>query len=75
VRCLLHLLRHVGDAMDRFRGGERDAFETDHVLFQYSRAAEELWKFCNLGDIEITAQQVREGLSIDWWERAAPKTR
>lgn len=72
---LARLLTHVADAMDRFRDGEIDAFEVDHVLFQYSRAAKELWKFCNLGNIEITAQHVREAPSIDWWERGAPRTR
>lgn len=46
---LAELLTHVADAMDRFRDGDVDAFEVDHVLFQYSRAAKELWKFCNLG--------------------------
>jgi hypothetical protein len=72
---LAELLTHVADAMDRFRDGEVDAFEVDHVLFQYSRAAKELWKFCNLGNIEIAAHHVRERRSIDWWERGAPRTR
>jgi hypothetical protein len=63
---LAELLTHVADAVDRFRDGEVDAFEVDHVLFQYSRAAKEIWKFCNLGDIDIAAHHVREGRSIDW---------
>jgi hypothetical protein len=72
---LAELLTHVADAMNRFRDGEVDAFEADHVLFQYSRAAKELWKFCNLGNIEFAAHHVREGRSIDWWQRGAPRTR
>jgi hypothetical protein len=32
-----------------------DAFDVDQVLFQYARAAKELWKFCNLGDPELVA--------------------
>ena len=47
---LARLLEHVGSAVDRFRSGDLDAFEVDHALFQYSRSAKELWKFCNLGD-------------------------
>ena len=35
---LAELVQHVGDAVDRFRAGELDAFETDQVVFQYSRA-------------------------------------
>jgi hypothetical protein len=41
------LVARVGEAVDRYRAGELDAFEVDRVLFQYSRAAKELWKFCN----------------------------
>ena len=70
---LADLVTHVADAIDRFRDGEVDAFDVDHVLFQYSRAAKELWKFCNMGDVEMTAHHVREGASIDWWKRGAPK--
>ncbi len=44
------LVQRVGTAIDRFRNGELDAFDVDKVLFQYSRAAKELWKFCHLGD-------------------------
>ena len=70
---LAELVAHVAEAIDRFRGGELDAFRVDEVLFQYSRAAKELWKFCNIGDIEVTAGQLHQGPSIDWWERGAPR--
>jgi hypothetical protein len=29
---LAELVEHVGDALDRFRAGELDAFEVDHVI-------------------------------------------
>ena len=71
------LVAHVAEAIDRFRDGELDAFELDHVLFQYSRAAKELWKFCNMTHVEITARRLQDGSSpsIDWWELGAPRPR
>jgi hypothetical protein len=72
---LSELVTHVAEAIDRFRTGELDVFGVDHVLFQYSRAAKELWKFCNMTDVEMTAQLTRDQLTIDWWERGAPKQR
>lgn len=53
---LAELLQRVGETVDSFRAGELDAFEADQVIFQYSRAAKELWKFCNLGDVVFTAR-------------------
>ena len=67
------LVAHVAAAIDDFRSGDLDAFEVDRVLFRYSRGATELWKFCNMTDIEWTADLVRERPPIDWWERGAPK--
>ncbi|NYF97792.1 hypothetical protein [Janibacter cremeus] len=63
--------------MDRFRVGELDAFEVDEVIFQYSRAAKELWKFCNLGgDVEFKASWIGDGdAPTDWWERGTPRRR
>lgn len=72
---LSELVAQVGGAIDRFRGGDMDAFEVDHVLFQYSRAAKELWKFCNTPDVETTARFIHERPFIDWWERGAPRSR
>ena len=72
---LSELIAHVAEAIDRFRDGELDAFSVDHVVFQYSRAAKELWKFCNMTDVESTACHVHERPSIDWWQRGAPKER
>jgi hypothetical protein len=70
---LAELLEHVGRAIDSFRAGELDASAVDRVLYQYSRSAKELWKFCNLADVEMTVQVVRDRSSIDWWERGALK--
>ena len=72
---LAELVQRVADAVDRFRADELDAFMVDQVIFQYSRAAKELWKFCNLSDPEFTAGMVREGAAVDWWARGAPRNR
>ena len=71
--ALGELIAHVAATIDDFRSGDLDAFEVDRALLQYSRAAKELWKFCNMTDIEWTADLMRERPSIDWWERGASK--
>jgi hypothetical protein len=71
--ALGELVAHVAAAIDDFRNGDLDAFEVDRALFHYSRAAKELWKFCNMTEIEWTADLMRESPSIDWWERGARK--
>ena len=72
---LAELVQRLGEAIDRFRAGEVDAFDTDQVIFQYSRAAKELWKFCNLRDVEFTAHMIGDRAPADWWERAEPRRR
>src|SRR5688572_7265386 len=72
---LARLLARVAEAVDRYREGELDTFDVDQVLFQYSRAAKELWKYCNLGQAEMTAAIIREQPPHDWWERGAPRRR
>ena len=67
------LIKHVAATIDLFRAGDLDAFDVDHTLFPYSRAAGELWKYCNLGNVEVTARYLREAPEIDWWQRGAPK--
>lgn len=70
------LVSRVGDAIDRHRAGELDAYDVDRVLFQYSRAAKELWKFCNYLRVVVAAAMIRRGEpSDDWWERGAPRER
>lgn len=72
---LAELLGHVAGAIDQFRDGDLDSFDMDRVLFQYSRAAKELWKYCNLGNVEVAARCIREDQPIDWWERGALRER
>lgn len=66
-------MRRVGEAVDRFRAGELDAFDTDQTIFRYNRAAKELWRFCNLTDLVSTAEVIGERTPVDWWERGVPK--
>ena len=72
---LAELLQRVGATVDSFRAGDLDAFDADQVIFQYSRAAKELWKFCNLGDVVFTAPLINEEAPAAWWERGAPNRR
>ena len=53
---LAELVAHVAGAIDHFRDGDLDPFDVDRVLFQYSRAAKELWKYCNTGNVEVVAR-------------------
>ncbi|KAB7743092.1 hypothetical protein GA707_15760 [Nostocoides sp. F2B08] len=69
------LVARVGEAVDRYRVGEMDAFEIDRVLFQYSRAAKELWKFCNHLHVEVAAAMIKDQPLQDWWELGAPRER
>ncbi|MGA8048228.1 MAG: hypothetical protein WCA30_18400 [Dermatophilaceae bacterium] len=69
------LVARVGEAVDRYRAGDVDAFEVDRVLFQYSRAAKELWKFCNHLHVEVAAAMIIDQPPQDWWERGAPRAR
>ena len=73
--CLAELVSHVGRAIDSFRAGELDAFAADRALFQYSRSAKELWKFCNLVDVVTVAQEIGDREPIDWWGRGALRER
>ncbi|RYB96026.1 hypothetical protein EUA06_00005 [Nocardioides glacieisoli] len=70
---LAELVAHVAEAIDRFRSDELKVFGVDEVLFQYSRAAKELWKFCNVGNVQVTAGQLHGAPPIDWWERGTPR--
>ena len=70
---LAELVAHAAEAIGRFRSGELKAFDVDEVLFQYSRAAKELWKFCTLGNVQVTAGQLHGAPPIDWWERGTPR--
>ena len=69
------LVARVGVVVDNYRAGELNAFEVDRALFQYSRAAKELWKFCNYLQVEVAATMIRGQPPNDWWERGAPRER
>jgi hypothetical protein len=72
---LRELVEHVAGAVDRYRAGALTVFEVDHIVFQYSRAAKELWKFCNYGPVDMAAAAIREHPPSGWWERGAPRER
>lgn len=72
------LVRRVASDMDGFRAGEIDAFAADASLWQYHRAARELWKFCGSGGhVEYTDGTIQfiteRGEDIDWWARGDPE--
>lgn len=69
------LVARVEGAIDRYLAGELDAFNVDEIIFQYSCATKELWKFCNLTNIEVAASIIQEQSPADWWERGAPRRR
>ena len=69
------LVALVGDAVDRYRAGELDAFDVDLALQRYYRAAKELWRFCTLVSPEIAAKIIRSEPPSDWWERGQPAQR
>ena len=54
---------------------DRRHVEADEVIFQYSRAAKELWKFCNHISVEIAARIIADDPPNVWWERGAPRRR
>ena len=72
------LIEHVGQAVDRFRASEQDAFEVDAVIHQFHRAARQLWSFCaqSGAQMESTAHLIERmadhGEALDWWQRGAP---
>jgi len=78
---LAELVERVGEAVDRHRAGDLDAFEVDEVIHQYHRAARKLWTFCELSGshAEITAHTIQhmadEGVAIDWWQRGEARRR
>lgn len=72
---LTSLIEHVDAGIRRFHAGELAAYEVDEIIFQYSRAAKELWKFCNLGHVESAARLIAEDPPTDWWERGEPRRR
>jgi hypothetical protein len=75
---LAKLVRHVEQAIARYRAGEIGVHDVDEVIHRYSKGARELWKFCWSGGsgshllfvartLELWAAEADE---VDWWEEA-----
>ena len=75
------LVEHVRQGFARYDAGEIDAFELDDVIHHYKRAAQELWRFCVRGGVDLVRaarqleREAAEGEETDWWEVGAPRGR
>jgi hypothetical protein len=75
--CLRELIEHVGIALDHYRT-DGDAERMNTALYQYHRAARELWKFCWLdgggSHPEFVAGLIDASAPpVDWWQRGTPR--
>jgi hypothetical protein len=75
--CLRELVRHVGVALDSYHTDD-DIEQMDSALYQYHRAARELWKFCWAGGgaphLEFVASLIDDlATPVDWWQRGTPR--
>jgi hypothetical protein len=76
--CLRELIGHVDIALDRYRT-DGDAEQMDTDLYQYHRAARELWKFCFAGggggsQLEFVASLIDDSAPpLDWRQRGTPR--
>jgi hypothetical protein len=78
---LAGLLSHIRAAIDRYRGGEIDAYAVDETIHHYHRAAAALWKLCFARGggthAEFTAglrdRMTTGAETIDWSQRATPR--
>jgi len=78
--CLAQLIDSVGEALDRYRAGEIDAFAMDEVIHQYHNAARKLWSFCWAGSSSrhrVAALAIDDmaarGEPVDWWAEGATR--
>jgi hypothetical protein len=79
---LAGLLSHIGAAIDRYRGGEIDAYAVDETIHHYRRAAAELWKFCFARGggthaefiVDLLDRMTAGTEGIDWWDRHTAPT-
>lgn len=78
---LTDLIDRLRQALVRFEANEMSAFEFDDVVYRYTRASRELWKFCvgTGGHVLHTARMLEfyefRGDQPDWWEAGAPSRR
>jgi hypothetical protein len=75
--CLRELIEHVSVALDRYRT-DGDADQMDSDLYQYHRAARELWKFCwaagGGSQTEFVAGLIDDSAApLDWWQHGMPR--
>ena len=75
--CLRELIEHVAIALDHYRT-DGDAEQMNTALYQYHRAARELWKFCWLdgggSQLEFIASLIDDPAPpVDWWQRGTPR--
>jgi hypothetical protein len=75
--CLRELIEHVAIALDDYRT-DGDAEHMNTALYQYHRAARELWKFCWLdaggSQLEFIASLIDDPAPpVDWWQRGTPR--
>jgi hypothetical protein len=75
--CLRELIEHVAIALDHYRTAG-DAEQMNTALYQYHRAARELWKFCwaegGGSQLEFVASLIDDPAPpVDWWQRGAPR--
>ncbi len=75
--CLRELIEHVGITLDRYRT-DGDVEQMNAALYQYHRAARELWKFCWAGGgaspLEFVASLIDDPAApVDWWQRGMPR--
>ena len=77
--CLATLVEHVADAIDGYRGGERDASKVDELIHQYHPAASALSTFIWASVSEYVAALIdrpaAQNRVIDWWRRGAARER
>jgi hypothetical protein len=75
--CLRELIEHVGIALDHYRT-DSDAEQMNTALYQYHRAARELWKFCwadsGGSQLEFVASLIDDPAPpVDRWQRGTPR--
>jgi len=74
--CLRELIEHVAIALDHYHTAG-DAEQMNTALYQYHRAARELWKFCwaegGGSQLEFVARLIDDPAPpVDWWQRGTP---
>jgi hypothetical protein len=73
---LAALVDRLTDALEQYRTKAIGADQADRIVYQYHRAAQELWKFCWATDVDTAAHTLQAWTQpIDWWQRGAPHER